>query len=366
MLLKDCSSDEISSTTFHSPLDNADSSSGAKDRVFALIAISSTLGIVPDYSVDNTIARVSLDLSIRTFQSGTNLHPLAYACCFLDPFNDLHPSWAINISGRFHDSLRPYSLSSHLRIPMKAPPRFNRDHTVLILTGRILDYIAMSALPVYYTDSFLLGVYDSDHLSTILQLLSNWTAVLVYMGITLENVASLCRAVMGNPNWSPVLREGRSLQEQTAFYLWSHYRYYVFLIKNDLSRFVTQPQEVEVFEGIIVELAKLLLNTTHYEDFSTSDSVSTEEYDATSVVYQNLAASRSCSVTKRGLICNGMHEVKEGDAIAILQGGDRLFILRPVGDKYRLVGDAYVPGLMLGEAYEGLDPDDMDYDIEII
>lgn len=36
------------------------------------------------------------------------------------------------------------------------------------------------------------------------------------------------------------------------------------------------------------------------------------------------------------------------------------FVLRPVGDKYRLVGDAYVDGAMYEEAYEGLDPDEVD------
>jgi hypothetical protein len=61
-----------------------------------------------------------------------------------------------------------------------------------------------------------------------------------------------------------------------------------------------------------------------------------------------------------------MHEVKQGNAIAALQGGDRLFILRPVSAKYRLIGDAYIHGMMFGEAYEGLNPNDVDYDIEIV
>ncbi len=61
-----------------------------------------------------------------------------------------------------------------------------------------------------------------------------------------------------------------------------------------------------------------------------------------------------------------MHEPEKGDLVAVFEGGDRLFILRPVGDRFRLVGEAYVDGLMNGEAYEGLDPDEVDYDIELV
>lgn len=61
-----------------------------------------------------------------------------------------------------------------------------------------------------------------------------------------------------------------------------------------------------------------------------------------------------------------MHQPKEGDLVAIFEGADRLFILRPAGKRYRLIGDAYVEGLMKGEAYEGVDPDEVDYNIEIV
>jgi hypothetical protein len=61
-----------------------------------------------------------------------------------------------------------------------------------------------------------------------------------------------------------------------------------------------------------------------------------------------------------------MNQAEKGDLVAAFEGTDRLFILRPAGERYRLVGDAYVDGLMEGEAYEGLDPDEVDYDIELV
>lgn len=56
----------------------------------------------------------------------------------------------------------------------------------------------------------------------------------------------------------------------------------------------------------------------------------------------------------------------EGDKIAAFQGSDRLWLLRPAGERYRLIGDACVDGLMSGEAYEGMDFNEVDYDIELV
>jgi hypothetical protein len=61
-----------------------------------------------------------------------------------------------------------------------------------------------------------------------------------------------------------------------------------------------------------------------------------------------------------------MNQARQGDVVATFQGSDRLWVLRPVGDRYRLIGDAYVDGLMKGEFYEGVDPDGEDYDIELV
>ncbi|KAF2450640.1 hypothetical protein P171DRAFT_479721 [Karstenula rhodostoma CBS 690.94] len=75
---------------------------------------------------------------------------------------------------------------------------------------------------------------------------------------------------------------------------------------------------------------------------------------------------RIMCITEGKRPCNGINEVLKGDVIAALQEADRLFVLRPVGSRYRLVGDAWVDGLMNGEGYEGLDPEDVDVDIDII
>ncbi len=71
------------------------------------------------------------------------------------------------------------------------------------------------------------------------------------------------------------------------------------------------------------------------------------------------AKERSFCTTQQGRIGNCMHEAKEGDVIAAFQGADFVCIVR-------LVGDIYVYGLMSGEAYQGIDPDKVDYDIILV
>jgi hypothetical protein len=62
-----------------------------------------------------------------------------------------------------------------------------------------------------------------------------------------------------------------------------------------------------------------------------------------------------------------MNKIEIGDVIAALRGGHRLYVLRLAGGgRYCVIGNAYVDSLMFSEAYEGLDPDEVDYDIELI
>jgi hypothetical protein len=55
-------------------------------------------------------------------------------------------------------------------------------------------------------------------------------------------------------------------------------------------------------------------------------------------------------VTEGGLIGSGPALLRSGDLCCILFGGRVPFILRPTGSAYRLVGEAYINGVMHGEA----------------
>ncbi|KAF2808586.1 uncharacterized protein BDZ99DRAFT_390923 [Mytilinidion resinicola] len=57
-------------------------------------------------------------------------------------------------------------------------------------------------------------------------------------------------------------------------------------------------------------------------------------------------------LTKDDRMGIGPRTMKEGDIIAVLFGGKVPFVLRPLGTRYRFIGECYVPGLMKGEAVE--------------
>ena len=52
---------------------------------------------------------------------------------------------------------------------------------------------------------------------------------------------------------------------------------------------------------------------------------------------------------ENGYVCMGPTVAQKGDVVVFLFGGTVPFALRPVGDKYLLLGECYVHGNMNGE-----------------
>ncbi|KAF5539315.1 het-domain-containing protein [Fusarium napiforme] len=72
------------------------------------------------------------------------------------------------------------------------------------------------------------------------------------------------------------------------------------------------------------------------------------------------AKGRGLFVTVEGRLGWGLKSTREGDEVWILDGCQVPCLLRPNGDgRYSLVGEAYVHGIMHGEALEGLDVKDL-------
>jgi hypothetical protein len=55
------------------------------------------------------------------------------------------------------------------------------------------------------------------------------------------------------------------------------------------------------------------------------------------------------------------HAVRVGDMIALFKGGRCPFVVRKWGRKWKLVGDAYVHGMMDGEAWDVEECEEMDF-----
>ncbi|KAK7216582.1 hypothetical protein V2G26_004585 [Clonostachys chloroleuca] len=72
-------------------------------------------------------------------------------------------------------------------------------------------------------------------------------------------------------------------------------------------------------------------------------------------------SNRTFFTTENGFSGVGPYDTQPGDVAVVLYGSQRCTVLRPDGDFYRIVGDAYVYGAMRGEMVQGLDVDERVY-----
>ena len=67
------------------------------------------------------------------------------------------------------------------------------------------------------------------------------------------------------------------------------------------------------------------------------------------------AQCRRLAYSMNGYVALVCHQAKEGDLLYALFGGSVLYVLRPMGDQFILVGECYVHGLMDGDAMQSLE-----------
>ncbi|CZR66895.1 uncharacterized protein PAC_16796 [Phialocephala subalpina] len=357
-----------------------------RDRIFAMLAISSdasALGIVPDYSDSAAVDLVFLDASVRILQNPEFLSlSLLLACSWAEcqawtedsagssdpaPTSAL-PSWSL---GPPHSPIPGWSVHStpHPRNSPRAPPYFRLDQTVLVLKGGVIDRISMSTPVSFHSHSVSLGIADESYIQTWSQRLRSWTAVLIHLGVNLENVAAFSRALTTSINWSPTVWDGHSVTEATAFAFWSYFRQLANYVREYACEVAMEDvtATTKTCDSVMRELFALLFGDSVVELFHPDSALGPEEESASDGIWSHCQIQgRSFCVTETGRVCNAMNQAREGDMVAAFEGTSRLWILRPVGTKYLLIGEAFVDGLMNGEAYEGIDPDEVDYEIELV
>ncbi|KAN0113321.1 HET domain containing protein [Hyaloscypha variabilis] len=343
-----------------------------RDRIYALLAISFDaveLGISPDYS--KSPQQIFLDASISIINHYKDLALLILACQMNNLSDSTHPSWAITIPRPVHlqpNILPPVVFRPHPQpnIHPQALSHSRRESFVLILRGRIIDRISLTTAPLYLSRSFGLGIGDAAYMETCSQYIGALSDMLYNLGITLENAAALCRAMVIHPTWQPLQGQG-SLTEQTAYHFWCYLRYLARIIKEWTLHLGLENYTAVRSDQLINILAHSILRLK-IDSFSVTNSLSATEKNAAMHVWDYAdMRGRSLCITKEKRVCSCMNKIESDDVIAAFCGADRLFVLRPAeGGRYRLIGDAYVDGLMFGEAYEGVNAEEVDHDIELI
>jgi hypothetical protein len=79
--------------------------------------------------------------------------------------------------------------------------------------------------------------------------------------------------------------------------------------------------------------------------------LSSDQIQSDRDVISRCQSSRRCLTSKR-LLGQVPHDTREGDCVMIVLGAVVPFILRSCEDRYQMVGQAYIHGIMKGEALE--------------
>jgi hypothetical protein len=346
-----------------------------RDSIFALLAISkdaSALKITVDYSPSNTISKQFRQLSNNMLLLAVDLRFLVDVCGSDNLSDPQQPSWALAtpcIPGLQANAVVSNIFSPHPLKLLRSPLIFRLDYTILVLKGHILDSVSLCTPRLYMSKSFLLSIDDVEYLRTLSDRLMSWSKLLIYTGITLKNASLLCEAILSDP-YRPANTGGAGMVTvDDAFRFYSYFALSFLQTRNlATSLGVDMNDELETFNTIVAALLLASEEANGVKTFPSIDNPS-HEMDQTFEVMNTLifTSGKTFGVTEKNRIFNGMNEVAQGDVVAAFEGSDTLWILRPAAEgRYRLIGDAYVHGLMDGEAYEGLNPDDVDYEIEII
>ncbi|KAK5715378.1 hypothetical protein LTR15_010021 [Elasticomyces elasticus] len=86
------------------------------------------------------------------------------------------------------------------------------------------------------------------------------------------------------------------------------------------------------------------------EDLREANGVYDVFEEAETHFHPSIALNRRLFHTASGRHGLGPQAMRLGDIVAVLRGGRTLFVLRPLGEEFQLVGEAYVNGMMDGEA----------------
>jgi hypothetical protein len=359
--------------------------------VYALLAISSGAknppGLVPDYTESNTSERLYRRVSVEMLENFNSLVYLLRLICRVPLSARTNvPSWCAVLDAlvRYNPPKSPPNVwAPHPRSDISSRPVLRENQSILAIKGKIFDHIAVTVFTPWNLKSSYgrtnfkeeVDRYWAQNISNIADILSRQ--------MTVANAAHLSRTFTPRAKWSPQSRKPLSAMQNWAFHLWA---FCLTKIHGIDKESIADPSVAENFhrcQSFLQNLKRLLVsdvpfNTKVDQHLDEENAIYGKklEYDILctlglnwddiqqaneSMMKHGTIEDRSLGTTIEGRYVNAIHDIEEGDAIAAFQGTDRLWILRPTrNNTYRLVTEAYVDGLMLGEGY----PTDRDYEEE--
>lgn len=133
------------------------------------------------------------------------------------------------------------------------------------------------------------------------------------------------------------------------------------IYQNIFPSYTTSSQETTKFSSVVKDTVTSLLSS-----LPVGNSYHTDEHTLRKIFREAIsplltfAHGRSFFITKKGFIRIGPRSTKSGDVLCGLFGSTVPFLLRTLAEteKYRLIGEAYVHGIMDGEVWKRSDDGD--------
>jgi len=335
----------------------------ARDKVFGLLSLADqddvkAMGIHPDYhrSSNDLFTAISKTLlaredlgafkaaGIHDSSSESGLPSWVADWSVSDPAVPLHTSVSVDHGDR---STHAASIAPHFNASNStaSAPRFSLDHKLLQLQGILIDQI--EAVGVLSRTRYLRHVSHMFELFVqchdILEQLKDWETIARVRSRELYPTGERTR----DAYWH-TLCAGRVPPNLASARHDSRYKYYVLL--RSLRRFVRVtvrwfPRSTE--------------NTWYNRFFYTLFQTAWRVLGLTPTKIQRIGFPpesrlpnyRRMVRTRKGYVALVPRLTKEGDWIVVCKGGQMPLIVRRDGEKWLLVGESYVHGIMSGEAW---------------
>lgn len=222
------------------------------------------------------------------------------------------------------------------------------------MKGRILDRISISCPGNPVQGSTFWGITKLEDARRLVTELSAFVTSLRYIGTTRDSISQLLIALIAEKFRDS---DGLDVRKDLVLSMWYYLR---FSWKKVAENFESLPEDARnalpSIEDMIADISNLAGKK------GVSDLTDDEWNIGKKISCQKMTFGRSFGVTEQNRVVNSTFKAKVGDCIVLLQGGSLPYILRPAGDRFRFVGDVCVPGMMYGEEYADIAPNDVDYE----
>lgn len=331
--------------------------SDLRDHIYSILALSNDvdeLEIIPNYSV--SVQAVFIDVTVRMLTTYREIRHFHYVS-LLDNLSDpSYPSWSLTprLLGRQH-YLDSYLYAAH---PIRsAVYEFNSAFTELTAKGCIFDHISFSSSGDFVQSSTFWNVPKLEEVRRLVNELASFAFVLDNVGTTGKTISELLICLIVEKFRDDARH---SVRRDPVHALWC----YLLLAWEEIAR--NREKLPEDKRKVLPSIESMIKAVAEVAGKQSESLTKAERELGKHIESQKITYGRSFAVTQQNRIINCTFKATVGDSIALLQGGRLPFLLRATGEKFQFVGDACVPGMMYGEAYAGLVPQKVDYEIHLI